>query len=154
MTSGETRSDAEIINAALEFTIPVAHRMGVRAELAEPGHAVLTVPAEGNSNHFGAIYAGVLFTVGEMLGGAISLASFDTTAYYPLVKDLQIFFRKPAKTDLRSEAFLSDDEIQRVTAEAAANGKADFQLRATVHDADGVLVAETVGTYQIRALGR
>ncbi|MFG1791047.1 PaaI family thioesterase [Nocardia altamirensis] len=145
---------AEIINGALEFTIPVAHKMGVSAVEVRPGFAATTVPIEGNGNHFGVMYAGVLFTVAEILGGAISIASFDNSAYYPLVKDLHVFFRKPAKTDVRAEASLPAAEIARIADEAAANGKSDFTLRAVVTDADGVVVAETEGLYQLRAHGK
>lgn len=142
---------AEIVNSALEHTIPVAHRMGVHAEEVRSGYAAATVPAEGNGNHFGVMYAGVLFTVGEILGGAIAVASFDTAKFYPLVKDLRIAFRRPATTAVRAEALLADAEIERVSAEAEANGKADFTLRAVLTDVDGVVVAETEGLYQLRA---
>ncbi|MFI5776931.1 YiiD C-terminal domain-containing protein [Nocardia sp. NPDC051570] len=153
----ETNSDApayaDMVNGALEFTVPIAHKMGVRALEVRPGHAVSTVPLEGNGNHFGVMYAGVLFTVAEMLGGAIPLATFDMAKYFPLVKDLRIAFRKPAKSDVRAEASLSEEEIARIVAEADAKGKADFTLHATVTDADGVVVAETTGLYQLRTHG-
>lgn len=142
---------AEVVNSALEQTIPVAHRMGVHAEEVRRGYAAATVPVEGNGNHFGVMYAGVLFTVGEILGGAIAVASFDTVRFYPLVKDLRIVFRKPATTAVRAQASLDEAEIDRIAAEAAANGKADFTLRAVLSDADGVIVAETEGLYQLRA---
>ncbi|WP_280491269.1 PaaI family thioesterase [Nocardia asiatica] len=144
----------DIVNGALEFTIPIAHKMGVQAVEVRRGFAAASVPAEGNGNHFGVMYAGVLFTVAEILGGAIAVATFDNSAFYPLVKDLHIFFRKPAKTDVRAEATLSEDEIARITAEAAANGKSDFTLRAVVTDTNGVVVAETEGLYQLRAHGK
>ncbi|WP_024800508.1 YiiD C-terminal domain-containing protein [Nocardia sp. BMG51109] len=154
----ETNSDApafaDMMNGALQATIPIAHTMGVRALEVRPGFAATTVPIEGNGNHFGVMYAGVLFTVAEILGGAIPLATFDASKYYPLVKDLQIFFRKPAKTDVRAEASLPDEEIARITAAAEADGKAEFTLNATVTDADGVVVAETAGLYQLRTHGK
>ncbi|RDI61285.1 YiiD C-terminal domain-containing protein [Nocardia pseudobrasiliensis] len=154
----ETNSDApafaDMVNSGLELTIPVAYRMGVRAVEVRPGYASSTVPIEGNGNHFGAMYAGVLFTVAEVLGGAIQLASFDMSKYYPLVKDLQIFFRRPAKSDVRAEAHLSQEEIDRIIADADANGKGEFTLHAKVIDADGTVVAETTGLYQLRTHGR
>ncbi|MBF6272301.1 thioesterase [Nocardia sp. 852002-20019_SCH5090214] len=153
-TNNDTPAFADVMNGALEFTIPIAHKMGVKALEVRPGFAATTVPIEGNGNHFGVMYAGVLFTVAEILGGAIPIATFDNAKYYPLVKDLQIFFRKPAKTDVRAEASLSEEEIARVIADAEANGKADFTLEATVTDADGVVVAETRGLYQLRAHGK
>ncbi|MGW0181112.1 PaaI family thioesterase [Nocardia sp. NPDC003345] len=142
---------ADVVNSALEQTIPVAHRMGVHAEEVRRGYAAATVPAEGNGNHFGVMYAGVLFTVGEILGGAIAVASFDTAKFYPLVKDLRIVFRRPATTAVRAQATLDDAEIERISETAAADGKADFTLRAVLTDSDGVVVAETEGLYQLRA---
>ncbi|WP_067462243.1 PaaI family thioesterase [Nocardia amamiensis] len=154
MSDVDTPPFKDIVNGALEFTIPIAHKMGVQAVEVRRGFAATSVPAEGNGNHFGAMYAGALFAVAEILGGAIAVATFDNAAFYPLVKDLHIFFRKPAKTDVRAEATLAEDEIARITAEATANGKADFTLRAVVTDADGVVVAETEGLYQLRAHGK
>ncbi|WP_028479819.1 YiiD C-terminal domain-containing protein [Nocardia sp. CNY236] len=154
MSDVETPPFKDMINGALESAMPPVHRMGVQAVDVRPGFAATSVPVESNGNHFGAMYAGVLFTVAEILGGAIAIASFDNSAFYPLVKDLHIFFRKAAKTDVRAEATLSQEEITRIAAEAAAKGKADFTLRAVVTDADGVVVAETEGLYQLRAHGR
>lgn len=145
---------AEIVNGALEFTIPVAHRMGVTAVEVRRGFAATTVPIEGNGNHFGVMYAGVLFTVAEILGGAIAVATFDNAEFYPLVKDLHVYFRKPAKTDVLAQASSSAAEIARITEEAAAKGKSDFTLTAVVTDDDGVVVAETEGLYQLRAHGK
>ncbi|MBJ8348498.1 YiiD C-terminal domain-containing protein [Antrihabitans sp. YC2-6] len=155
MTDGDEQPPfTDIMNSALEFTIPAAHRMGVKALDVRRGFAATSVPIEGNGNHFGVMYAGVLFTVAELLGGAISIASFDNAEYYPLVKDIQITFKRPAKTDVTADASLSDDEITRITAEAAANGKCDFVLESVVTDSAGETVATTKGLYQLRAHGR
>ncbi|HEX7323640.1 MAG TPA: YiiD C-terminal domain-containing protein [Mycobacterium sp.] len=143
-----------MINAALEHTIPVAHRMGVRVVEAGRGHAVATVPADGNGNHFGVVYAGVQFSVAEILGGIIALSTFDSAKYFPLVKNVDIAFVGMAKSQLRAEARLDDETIARVEAEAAERGKADFVLEAVVTDADGQTVSTTRGLYQLRAHGR
>lgn len=145
---------AEIVNTGLELTIPVVHRMGVRILEARRGHVVGEVPADGNTNHVGTIYAGVLFSVAEILGGAISIATFDNSMYYPIVKDVQIRFRRPAKTTIRATTSLDEDTIARVLTDAEANGKGDFGLDAELVDTDGVVVATTHGLYQLRAYGR
>jgi thioesterase domain-containing protein len=142
------------MNGALGSTIPIAHKMGVKVVEARPGFAATTVPAEGNGNHFGVIYAGVLFTVAEVLGGIIPLITFDTAKYFPLVKTLDIQFVAMAKSDVRAEASLDDEAIARIEAEAAERGKADFILEAVVTDADGKTVATTRGLYQLRAIGK
>jgi acyl-coenzyme A thioesterase PaaI-like protein len=144
----------EMMNGALESTIPIAHRMGVRVVEARRGFAAATVPAEGNGNHFGVIYAGVQFTVAEILGGIVAMSTFDTAKYFPLVKNVDIKFVGMARSELRAEAALDDETIARVEAEAAEKGKADFTLEAVVTDADGQTVSSTRGLYQLRAFGR
>jgi acyl-coenzyme A thioesterase PaaI-like protein len=144
----------DMMNGAMEATIPPVHKMGIRVVEAGRGHAVASVPLEGNVNHFGVVYAGVQFTVAEMLGGVIALATFDTAKYYPLVKGVDIKFTGMARSDLRAEASLGEDEIARIEAEAAETGKADFTLDAVVADAAGQTVSITHGLYQLRAHGR
>jgi len=144
----------DMINGAMEATIPAAHKLGVKAVEARPGFAAATVPLEGNGNHFGVVYAGVEFTVAEILGGIIAIASFDAAKYYPLVKKLDIEFTAAARSDLRAEASLDEDELRRIDKEAAENGKADFTLNAVVRDEAGQTVAVTRGLYQLRAHGK
>ena len=143
----------ELMNGALGSTIPTAHNMGVRVVEARRGFAAATVPVEGNGNHFGVIYAGVQFTVAEILGGIIALSTFDSSKYFPLVKNVDIAFVGMARSELRAAASLDDETIARIEAEAAQRGKSDFTLEAVVTDADGKTVATTRGRYQLRAIG-
>ncbi|SOJ52562.1 hypothetical protein MSIMFB_00077 [Mycobacterium simulans] len=146
-----TDSLVEMMNAGMASTIPTADQMGVRVLEAGRGFAAASVPAEGNGNHFGVVYAGGQFTVAEILGGIIALATFDASKYFPLVKKLDITFVGMATTALRAEARMDDQTITRVEAEAAAQGKADYTLDAVVTDATGAVVATTHGLYQLRA---
>jgi acyl-coenzyme A thioesterase PaaI-like protein len=142
-----------MMNGAMEQMIPPAHKMGIKVIEAARGHAVASVPMAGNGNHFGVVYAGVQFTVAEILGGVIALATFDPAKYYPLVKNVDIKFTGMARTDLRAETSLDEDEIARVGAEVAEKGKADFILDAVVKDDAGHTVSVTHGLYQLRAHG-
>ena len=119
----------DMMNGAMETTIPPVHKMGVRVVEARRGHAVASVPLEGNGNHFGVIYAGVQFTVAEMLGGVIALATFDAAKYYPLVKNVDITFTGMARTDLLAQASLDDGEIARIEAEVSREGKGRLHPR-------------------------
>jgi acyl-coenzyme A thioesterase PaaI-like protein len=143
----------DMMNDAMATTIPAADKLGVKAVEARRGFAAATVPLEGNGNHFGVVYAGVEFTVAEILGGIIAIASFDAAKYYPLVKKLDIEFTAAARSDLRAEASLDEDELRRIETEAAEKGKADFVLDAVVRDEAGQTVAVTHGLYQLRAHG-
>lgn len=143
----------ELANAGIESMIPVAHRMGVHIVELAPGHVVGEVPLEGNANHIGSMYAGVLFTVAEILGGAIGVATFDPAEFYPTVRDLKIDFRRPAKSTVRAATSIDPETAAQILKEAKANGKANFVLEAELTDADGQLVATTTGNYQIRKHG-
>jgi acyl-coenzyme A thioesterase PaaI-like protein len=108
----------------------------------------------GNGNHVGTMYAGVLFSVAEMLGGALSLATFDPARFYPIVKDLRIDFRRPAASSVTARTSLDGPEIDRVLADAERDGKGQFVLRSELTDEEGTVVATTEGTYQIRPHAR
>ena len=150
--TNEDNQLVDLMNGALGSTIPTAHNMGVRVVEARRGFAATTVPVEGNGNHFGVIYAGVQFTVAEILGGIIALSTFDSAKYFPLVKNIGISFVGMARSELTAQASLDDETIARVEAEAAERGKSDFNLEAVVTDADGQTVATTRGLYQLRAV--
>lgn len=140
------------MNAGLQQLIPVAHGMGVRFTALRPGFVRASVPFEGNANHFGVTYAGVIFTVAEVLGGAMHVASFDATTHYPLVKRIEIDFLAPGRGPLTATAELPGEEVERIRA-AATDGKVPFVLSAEVTGEDGTVVARTRGDYQIRPHG-
>ena len=140
-------------NGVLGQLIPVAASMGVEFTAVRRGFVQATVPFEGNANHFGVVYAGVIFTVAEVLGGALHLATFDASTHYPLVKSVQIDFLAPGTSRLTATASLPDAELERMAAAAATGAKVPFVLEAEVVGADGVLVARTRGDYQLRPFG-
>ena len=54
-------------------------------------------------------------------------------------------------TDITVEVRMSDEEIARITAEAEANGKADYGWECELRDESGEVVAISQNTYQMRA---
>lgn len=138
-------------------SVPILDAMGVRVLEAGPGRAVAELPAEPNRNHFGVAYAGSLYSVAEMLGGVLAMATFDLegelAGMVPLVKESTIRFRRPALGVVRATAELAGEEVERVRRDALATGKGEYVLEATLTDAAGEVVATTTGTYQVRRLG-
>ncbi|WP_374455014.1 YiiD C-terminal domain-containing protein [Nocardioides sp.] len=138
-------------------SVPILEAMGIRVVEVRPGFAAADLPPEPNVNHFGVTYAGSLFSVAEMLGGLLALTTFDfegeLAGYVPLVKESTIRFRRPALGVVRASASLPEPEVERVRGDALATGKGEFVLEATLTDAQGEVVASTVGTYQVRRLG-
>jgi acyl-coenzyme A thioesterase PaaI-like protein len=140
----------ELIRQLTEEQIAFIKRSNLKAEVLEPGFVRLRMPLDGNQNHIGSMYAGALFTLAELPGGALFLTSFDAQRFYPIVKEMNLRFRRPATGDIRVEARLSDDEIERLQRHATEHGKAEFTLDLQLTDEAGEVVAESVGLYQLR----
>lgn len=132
-------------------TVPILGAMGIEVLESVPGRAVTWLPFEPNRNHVGMAYAGSLFSVAEVLGGLVALSSFTLEGYAPLVKSMTINYLRPAFTGVRATVEMSTDEIERVQAEAASTGKANYELEVNVTDENGVIVATTLGQYQLRS---
>ena len=141
---------AEIARQFTEDKIAFVKRMNLKAEVLEPGFVRLRVPLAGNENHIGSMYAGALFTLAEIPGGALFLTSFDASKFYPIVKEMNLRFRRPATGDIVVEARMSAEEIERLQSEAQANGKAEYVLELQLTDGSGEVVALSRGIYQLR----
>ena len=126
---------------------PFVERAGLELLHVERGRTVLRLPFEPNINHVGMIYAGALFTVAEVPGGILFVSAFDVSRFYPIVGDLDIRFRKPATTSVLVDARMAEDEIDRVSADLEATGKARWDLTQEIVDERGVVVATTRATY-------
>lgn len=143
-----------MLKQLLEEKIDFVKRMGLKAEVLERGHVELLAPAAGNQNHIGSMYAGALFTLAEIPGGALFLTSFNTQRFYPVLKGMNVDFKRPALGDIRVTASLSDAEIQRIEQQAETDGKAPYTLTLELKDAQGAVVAISQGQYQLRQIGR
>jgi thioesterase domain-containing protein len=141
----------ESIRELVEKKIAFVERMGLKVLELIPGYVKLMAPIRGNENHIGSMYAGALFTLAEIPGGALILSTFDPTKCYPLIKELTIKFLRPAQSDVTTEISLSQEEVRRITDEIFAKGKAEFVLHAELKDGSGSVVAVSQGVYQLRS---
>lgn len=139
--------DAAVI---LERIVKIVNAMDIRIVEMWDRHAKVLLPLEPNVNHIGTIYAGSLFTAGEFIGGPIFIASFDHTRFYPIVKTINIRFRRQATTDVTVEADLEPDEVVAIQREADARGKADWKMNLEIKDQTGVVCCLMEGVWQMR----
>jgi len=140
----------ELVRQLTEEQIAFVKRSGLKAEVLEPGRVSLLMPLAGNQNHIGSMYAGALFTLAEIPGGALFLTSFDAQHFYPIIKEMNLRFRRPATGDIRVEARLEDAQIQALQKQATEEGKADYVLELQLIDESGEVVAQSRGLYQLR----
>ncbi|GBL56759.1 MULTISPECIES: PaaI family thioesterase [Pseudomonas] len=141
----------EFVRQMTEEHIAFVKRCGLKAEILERGHVRLRMPLHGNENHLGNMYAGALFTLAELPGGVITLTSFDSHRFYPIVKEAGLRFRRPAASDVLVEARLDEAELKRIAEEATLNGKAEYVLELQLKDVHGEVVAESRAVYQLRS---
>ena len=134
----------------LESIVKIIAAMGIRIVEMRDRHVKVLLPLEPNINHIGTMYAGSLFTVGEFIGGAIFIASFDSTRFYPIVKAINIQYRRPATTSVTVEATLSTEEINAIQQEADAKGKADWKMDLELKDEAGEVCCLVQGVWQMR----
>jgi thioesterase domain-containing protein len=140
-----------LMNSVFEQSLPAMHGLGIRTVEMRPGWIAGHAPLAGNTNHVGTMYAGTLFSLAEMLGGALFGANFDHERFFPLVKDMQISYLRPATSDVRAEASLDLETIEGLKRDIEVLGKVEFVLEAVLTDTAGQVVATTRGIYQIRA---
>lgn len=135
---------------ALENGIPFVQRSGIKVLALERGYCKLMMPFEPNVNHVGMMYAGALFTLAEIPGGAIFVSTFDNAKFFPIVRNLEIKFVKPAITDVTVEVRLSDQDAAEIAARAEADGKANYEWDCELKNASGEIVAVATCKYQMR----
>jgi len=138
----------EMIYAKIEFV----RRTGMRVLQVRRGKVICKMPLCGNENHRDCVYAGALFTLADITGGLLLLATFDAKQFFPILKDIQLDFIKPATTDICLSCQISDRKIAMMQAEAGRDGKASLVLEAPLTDRSGEIVATSRGTFQIRSL--
>jgi len=146
----------EQLTEGMYASIPILGQMQVRVLEAGPGHATVELPAAPNVNHFGALYAGSLYTAAEVLGGVIPRVSLDLegelAGFVPLLKSSEIRYFRPALGRVRARARLAEGDLERLPREALAHDKVEFVLEAEIVDDEDTVLATSRGVYQLRRL--
>lgn len=138
----------------VEEGIAFVQRAGLKVEAMERGYVRCRMPLKGNENHIGTMYAGALYTLAEIPGGALFLSSFDTSRYFPIIREHRIRYTGAVTSNALVELRMEDAEIDRIQQQADAHGKAEFTLDTTITDTKGNPVAESEGVYQLRSQRR
>lgn len=125
-------------------------RTGVKVLEMHDRYVKLMMPLEGNVNHVNIMYAGSLFSLGEMSGGVMFFAAFDYMNYHLIAKEVNIRFRRPAVTDVTVIAEISEEAVRNITEEMTKKGKADIMLDLELKDAKQEFVALVHGVWQGR----
>lgn len=141
---------AKQVVAQLEQIIPIIGKMGVKIEEFEQGRVKVLLPIKHNLNHIGIAYAGSLFSLADYTAGVLFYATFDTSKYYPILKEATIKYKKPATTDVTIDASVPPEEAALMTKTAEETGKSDWPLELELKNSQGEVCTILNGVFQMR----
>ncbi len=82
----------ETVKELVEKKIAFVERMGLKVIELTPGYVKLIAPLQGNENHVGSMYAGALFTLAEIPGGALILTTFLSVSMSGMIAFIFLLF--------------------------------------------------------------
>ncbi len=138
-----------VLNKLIGMSIPFTRRNRFEVIELRTGYLKAVIRLRGNKNHIGTMYAGAMFLLAEVPGGIVSLFEFGS-GYFPILKELKMRYLLPATSDLTIEVLLTQAELDTIRQTADEKGKSDFNLTLDLKDENGVVVAQSVGLYQLR----
>lgn len=144
--------DVAQIKYFAEESIGIVKQMGVKLLEIEPRRVVMQMPLKPeNVNHFQTMYAGVQFTLAEVMGGALMMATFNLSEHVPIVGKFEITFIKPVSTSLTAELSLTREQVEDVKAQLADTNKAQFETSTELVNQEGVVCAIGKAKYYLIA---
>lgn len=138
-----------VLNKLIGISIPFTRRNHFKVVEMRTGYLKAVIRLRGNKNHIGTMYAGAMFLLAEVPGGIVSLFEFGS-GYFPILKELKMCYLLPATSDLTIEVSMTQAELDAIRQTADEKGKSDFTLTLDLKDDKGVVVAQSVGLYQLR----
>jgi hypothetical protein len=124
-------------------------RTGIYADEVSRGFGRAVMPLSGNENHVGSMYIGALSVLAEA-GAAICGSTFiDYERYFPVVRNMQLEFLKPARSSVSAEYRLAENRIAELLSSLDANGRAEYTAELPMLDEAGVTVARASATITI-----
>jgi acyl-coenzyme A thioesterase PaaI-like protein len=134
--------------------LPLYEFMDLRIAGGENGFYRCFVPLNENTgNHISTFHAALQFAAAEILGGVVVVENRASDKYVPVVRSLNIEFKKPAMTDIFTEAYFSEQDAKKMNAAMASDGRYDFELKINIKNTSGEIVSEVTGSYAIRLMG-
>jgi acyl-coenzyme A thioesterase PaaI-like protein len=96
-------------------------------------------------NHLNAVHASAQFALAEATSGEYLLRMFEDLAggVVPVVRKVDLKYRKPATGKIRSRAGIKATEIERVRRDIAHKGRATVIVKVAIYDSKGNLTMQS-----------
>ncbi len=130
--------------------LPAYEFMDLKVTSVSGGVYRCFVPLTRNTgNHINTVHAAFQWAAAEMVGGLPVLARRKDEKYVPVVKGVNIQFKRPAFSDITAEAKFSEEDVQAMNEALASTGRYDFELSSSIRNAEGEIVAQATGFYAV-----
>lgn len=92
------------------------------------------------TNHVGTVHAAALFSLAESTGGEFLLTNFPNhqEGLIPVVRRVEVKYKKPATGQINSAATLIDDTIDNINRQLLLKNRAIIKLKVDLFDAQKV----------------
>lgn len=131
--------------------MPLYEFMDLRISDGRDGFYRCYVPLnEKTGNHINTFHAALQFAAAEILGGVVVYLNRASEKYIPVVKSLNIQFKKAAETDIFTEVFFSEQDAGNMNEAMETEGRYDFDLEINIKNTSGEIVSIVNGAYAIR----
>ncbi|MEE4351019.1 MAG: PaaI family thioesterase [Pacificimonas sp.] len=120
-----------------KYSVPFVDRTGMTRERLDGGYAKLRMPLAGNENHVGVMYMGAYTVLAEATAANPGIAVCDPDKHFPIIKDLYVDFRAPARSDVTAEYELSAAELDGLAADLERKGSAGYTAEFPIRDTGG-----------------
>ena len=136
--------------AMLRKVLPLYETIGLDVESLD-GEVRCCVPlTPHNSNHFGVMHAGVLFSLAEATAALAFSLQKPFRGMLVIAKQVDLRFRRPATTAVTGRATLSQADADMLAKRLSEDPKSDWTIATTLVDAAGEVVADADATFVLR----
>lgn len=139
------------VEAFLHTKIPITQAMGVRVEVFDENHLVLTAPLDLNHNHLGTAFGGSLAAVATLAGYAFLWLALEDRDAHVVIAESSLVYRRPVRGEIRAVCRRPDEGALAIFKTSyAQKGKARLTLAVQIEGA-GEVAVEFTGVFVARS---
>ena len=131
-------------------TVPWVKDSGIKLLDAEDGYIRAMMPREKHVNHVGIAFAGTHFSIMECVGAGITAVSYPGETWIPIIKEVNIQYKKPLLTDIYCEMRLPREKADELIAPLREKNKGEWVINMEVKNAEGEVCSTAKWTFYLK----